>query len=179
MDGTADDRYFEWLYSQVGAARNRNPARSYWDLCKELYKKEFLWFIPNDDNRLEDGRELRLEFLAEQGNDPPDQEWLSLGCSMLEMLVALSRRVAFEASESPVEWFWRLLENIGLSTYSDALFNGEAVREISDALDRVIHRQYAYTGEGGLFPLSNPRKDQREVELWYQMAAYLLEVAPV
>lgn len=178
MDAQLENDYFEWLYGLVGAVRNRNPARSYWTLIKMLHSTEFLWFIPNDDNRLEEGKELRLEFLQTQGIDQVDPEWVDTGCSMLEMLIALSRRMAFEAERSPLVWFWELLENLNVSSYNDNVITNRDIREIEQALDRVINRRYRANGEGGLFPLKSPRQDQRKIELWYQMSAYLLEVAP-
>jgi len=39
----------------------------------------------------------------------------------------------------------------------------------------VILRRYSKTGKGGLFPLKHPKKDQTEVEIWYQMQQYVME----
>ena len=38
-----------------------------------------------------------------------------------------------------------------------------------------VERRYKRSGEGGLFPLKNAAKDQRKVEIWYQLSSYLLE----
>lgn len=176
MTGTPDDRYFEWLYKQLGSVRNRNPARSYWGLFRQLYSKEFVWLVANDDNRVEDGKELRHEFVDEQGSDGVDPSWLTLGCSMLEMLIALSRRASFESELAPTEWFWFFLKNIGIEQYTDEYYKSTDVGVVDEALDRVIYRTYLPDGIGGLFPLRNPSNDQRKVELWYQLAAYLIEV---
>jgi len=177
VSGTLDDAYFEWLYSQIGAVRNRNPARSYWKLCRQLYTTEFTWFIPNDDNRIEDGRELRLEFLNDIDHqmEDPTGHWMALGCSMFEMLIALARRVAFETDRSPVEWFWRLMHNLELMKYTDELYEISILEEVEEVLTQLNDRTYLPDGHGGLFPLQRPAQDQREVELWYQMSAYLLE----
>jgi hypothetical protein len=180
MAGTVDDQYFEWLYSQVGAVRNRNPKQSRWNLLRQLFVKEFVWLIANDDNRVEDGRDLRDEFLASaEGIDDPSREWMELGCSMLEMLIALGRRVAFETEESPVDWFWKLIDNMGLLTYTDDKYNNRIAQHVDEVCDRVIYRNYAPDGSGGLFPLHEVHGDQRKVELWYQMSAYLLENSPI
>ena len=175
MSGTTDDRYFEWLYSQVGAVRNRNPARSYWQLLRQLYVKEFVWLIANDDNRVADGVELRYEFLAESGIDETPQEWMDLGCSMLEMMVALSRRADFEYTKTPVDWFWEFMQNLRLSSYTDAVYNNRVAQHVDEILDLVIYRNYSPDGVGGIFPLRGVRNDQRKVELWYQLASYVLE----
>ena len=87
MNAILEEAYFTWLYKQVGVLSAKNPSRTHWSLAKQLYAKEFVWFIPNDDNRLEDGRDLRFEFLVEQELDDPGPEWMGLGCSMFEMLI--------------------------------------------------------------------------------------------
>lgn len=173
MPGTIDDRYFEWLYSLVGAVGNRNPARSYWNLMRQLYIKEFVWVIQNDDNRLEDGRDLRQEFLDAQGLDEPDPTWMGLGCSMLEMLIGLARRASFQDGRDPVEWFWEMLQNLGISDATDEQYDDDLAALIDGVLETVIYRTYAPNGRGGLFPLKRLREDQRKVELWYQLSAYL------
>ena len=173
-DRTLDARYLDWLYKNIGPLQNRNPARSYWMLACALFRKEFTWFVHNDDNRVEDGRELREDFLEEMSIER-DQLWMEEGCSMLEMLVALSRRAAFEASEDPFEWFWVLIDNLGLRPYVDEEFSEDYNVDVDIILDRVINRTYSADGRGGLFPLRYAKEDQRKVEIWYQLAAYLLE----
>jgi hypothetical protein len=173
MKKPLDELYLMWLYSQVGSVATRNPSRSYWNLLRQLYTKEFVWIIPNDDNRAEDGRELRHEFIANQGLTDVDPNWMRLGCSMLELLIGLSRRLSFEDDGEPRAWFWRLLENIDLERYNDHTEIPE--EEVDEVLNRVIWRTYKRNGHGGLFPLQRATEDQREVELWYQLCAYLIE----
>ena len=175
MNGTLDDRYFEWLYGQVGTVRNRNPARSYWKLLRQLYAKEFVWHVANDDNRVEDGKDLRDEFLSEQGFDGADSAWMSLGCSVLEMLIALARRTAFESTGAPGDWFWRFMVNLNLRQFTDAHFTEITAALVDERLDVFIFRQYSMDGSGGIFPLQYSQHDQRKVELWYQMSEYLLQ----
>lgn len=167
-----DELYFRWLYSQVSNVRLKNPSRTYWSLLKLLHTKEFVWIVPNDDNRLEDGRLLRYEFV-ENANLDPDSNWLELGCSMLEMLIGLSRRCEFEDDMPAADWFWALMDNIGLRGFTDR--GGWSEQDVDEILDDVIWRTYEPDGRGGLFPLLDAQEDQREVELWYQMSEYLLE----
>lgn len=177
MDEPLDESYFKWLYRQVASVRLKNPARTYWTLTRHLFRKEYVWLVPNDDNRVEDGRDLRYEFLEENLIDP-DPEWLGIGCSMFEMLIGLSRRLAFESEGESREWFWQLLENLKLREYSDLNYSDRNKREfnkVDDIIDQVIWRTYNPDGVGGLFPLFDPCDDQRDVELWYQMSGYLLE----
>jgi hypothetical protein len=118
-----------------------------------------------------DGRELRYEFIEEENIDSVDDEWLNLGCSMLEMLIALSRRLSFDAEGEPRAWFWHLLKNIGLDHLTDDQPYSEG--DVADVLETVIWRRYNADGSGGLFPLKNAQQDQKKVEIWYQLAAYL------
>jgi hypothetical protein len=168
-----DERYFVWLYAQVADPDIENPSLTYWKILKVLFTREFTWIIPNDDNRSEDGKALRFEFMQDLLLDEVDEDWMDLGCSMLELMVGLSRRLAFEADGEPHYWFWRLMENLGLQRYSD---NRRLLRRRIDAvLDTVIQRTYKPNGEGGFFPLRETDQDQRQVELWYQLSAYVLE----
>lgn len=173
MSETLDDLYLTWLYSQVGSVKVKNPGRTYWTLFRQLYTKEFIWFVPNDDNRAEDGRELRYEFAADEGLHHVDPAWLSLECSVLEMLIALSRRASFEDGRPAKVWFWIFLRNLGLDAYTDR--SRYERRDVDEVLESVIHRRYDRNGNGGIFPLYNPAKDQRRVELWYQLCEYLLQ----
>lgn len=177
MESLLDEQYLTWLYSKVANVKTRARAKTYWSLLKQLYSKEFVWFVPNDDNRVQDGKDLRLEFLEECNVRDADQEWLDLGCSILELIIALSRGLAFEAGGSARVWFWELIDNIEMTEYTDAIYNLGHYRELIDErLDRLIWRTYAYDGNfGGLFPLKHPQEDQRDVELWYQLCAYVLE----
>lgn len=168
-----DDSYLNWLYGQVCSVRSRDPSRSYRTLVEQLFRKEFLYLIPNDDNRAEDGKLLRYEFLEHRRIRNVNLDWLRIPCSMLEMLVGLSRRLSTQGGGEPREWFWHLIENLELDDFNDA--SPIPQREVDEVLERVIWRLYNENGRGGLFPLRRPSKDQRRVELWYQLNAYLFE----
>lgn len=170
MGEPLDEQYFKWLYGQVDTS---SEGYSWWDITRILYKKEFAWFVPNDDNRAEDGRELRREFMAVTRARRVTENWLTLGCSMLELLIALARRLEFETDISSKTWFWALMENAGLRNYHDG--RNVPFNTVDEILDRIIWRTYQPSGRGGLFPLRKPSDNQQRVEIWYQMSAYLLE----
>jgi len=170
-----DELYLIWLYSQVADANATSPSRTYWKLFNQLYTKEFQSFVGNDENRMEDGKALRLEFVREQNIFDVPTAWMELECSFLELMVGLSRRLAFEAGGEPYYWFWEMVENLELEHYTDARRLQRV--KINRVLDRVIHREYDRDGVGGFFPLRHPRKDQRKEELWYQMNQYVLELS--
>lgn len=174
-EGTVYDQYFEWLYGLVSSVRNRNPARSHWHLLRKFYSTEFTWFVPNDDNRWAEGIDLRHEWIHTKRIEDVDNDWLELGCSVLEMLIALARRVSFESEGTPAQQFWKLVQNLELDRYTDDIYEISIAEEVEDTLDRLIRRTYGRDGTGGLFPLRRARRDQRRIELWYQMSDYLLE----
>ena len=173
MNALLDEEYFIWLYKQIGNSRLKNPSRTHWSLARQLFTKEFVWIVPNDDNRVEDGRDLRHEFLEASEILDPSPEWIGLGCSFLEMLIGLSRRLSFETDGEPREWFWQLIENLDIY-HNDQVYNNAIRKQIDDVLERVIWRTYNYNGQGGLFPLEMADSDQRKVEIWYQLGAYLI-----
>lgn len=168
-----DELYLQWLYGQVAEVRYKTRSRTYWSLFRQLYKKDYAWTILNDDNRVADGVKLREEFLDDEHIDRVDPNWMDLPCSFLEMLIALSRRLAFLTEGEVKDWFWHFLQVLELYTYTDARSIPEA--EVDEILDVVIWRRYRRDGSGGLFPLKYPQRDQRDVEVWYQMNAYLME----
>ena len=94
---------------------------------------------------------------------------------MLELMVGLSRRLSFHTEWSENACFWLLITNLELDKYTDGAFSDGAARAINFVLDTVNERTYARHGRGGLFPLKDTPIDPRGVELWYQMASYLLE----
>ena len=175
-----DDLYLEWLYRAIGVVSNKNKRRSYWGLAKKLYSTEFLYFIPNDENRAWDGTDLREEFYDETPDAEYDSAWLGQECSMLEMLIALARRADFLADKDSMDggvggWFWKFMSNVGLDQYTDNTINTGSLEEIEQILDQVNNRTYSRNGVGGLFPSHQIKRDQRKVELWYQLNRYLLE----
>jgi hypothetical protein len=168
-----DELYFQWLYRQVAKA-GTNRSKTHWSLLRQLFTKEFVWIVPNDDNRIVDGTDLRFEFVNYSTIEKVEAAWMYEGCSVLEMLIALSRRLAFEADGQPRDWFWVLMKNLALDEFTDT--NHEAnVDLVDEILNKLIWRQYHPDGRGGLFPLQNPEVDQRQVELWYQMSMWLYE----
>lgn len=170
--GTLDDQYLTWLYSLVADVKTRKGPRTYWNLFKRLFCTEFSWFVPNDDNRAEDGRELRSEW-ASLIDVRVDIHWMTLGCSFLEMLIGLSRRLEFMTGQDSEFWFWHLIGNLGLLGHNDrSKFLDE---DVDDRTSAVIWRTYDVDGNGGLFPLRETDRDQRKVEIWYQLNEYLLQ----
>lgn len=171
-DEPIEEIYFNWLYSKVASVAVPTPSLTYFTLFRDLHSTEFVWLVSGDDNRAEDGLDLRKEFLRSARLDQ-DPAWLSIGCSVLEMLIAFARRAAFSTDEEPKRWFWIFLENLGLATFNDA--STRISQKVSEILDVFIWRTYRFDGVGGLFPIRYPERDQTKVEIWYQFCDYLID----
>src|SRR3982751_2849236 len=142
-----DEAYFIWLYSHVGSVETKNRSRTYWKLLQLLHNKEFTWDpkrIDKDGNRAQYGKNLRHQFLDASGLDPGQSNWLTRGCSFLELLVALAWELEFEGGESQTYWFWVLIGNLGLYDCTDA--NPPDERTVEHILNVVIDRTYARNG---------------------------------
>lgn len=172
------NNYFEWLCSIIDV---NMEDRTYWFLAGTLHKKEYYWSVPNDDNREVDGLRLRDEFdiVSDERFDLRDLH--SQPCTMLEVLIGLARRMADLTAElcdpdHTREWFWVIIRNLDLEKFTDdEYFDYGGTPRVNFLLDQVLGRTFKRSGKGGLFPLKYPKKDQRKVEIWYQMCAYLLE----
>lgn len=173
MKDEVDQLYFEWLVDQVGSGEGYTP------LLKLLHDKEFIFIIPNDENRREDALDLRVEFLRDDQHESDSiiasgTRFLHPYCSVLEVLIALSRRLEFMTDGSALGWAVTLLENLEIHKMQGDL-DEDQVRYVDEILERLLWRNYQADGMGGFFPLSWPEEDQRQVELWYQMSTYVDE----
>jgi len=162
-----DYAYYEWLIAQIATPNN---GKTYHQLFDRLHQTEFVWLVPNDDNRVADGKELRGEFSQYERVILPFE-----GVSVLEVIISLSRRVAFISDRGDAHiWAWKLIKNLRMNRMSDPLSTGNMNR-IDDILQVMIWRAYRPDGVGGFFPLDYPREDQTKIEIWYQMNAYIIE----
>jgi hypothetical protein len=169
MGEPLESLYFDWLYAKV--MLSNTPAELYSDLLQTLYDTEFIWLILGDDNRVEDGLMLRREFCQNTGISISDFGFMS-GCSVLEMMIAFSRRAEFQTDINANEWFWEFVSELNLSQYYNERFNK---MQVDNILSNFVWRTYSYNGEGGMFPLNGAQTDQRDIEIWYQFCAYLVE----
>lgn len=172
LDEPLEEVYFKWLYSKVASTANPTPSLMFYTLFRDLHTIEFVWLVSGDDNRAQDGLDVRREFIRESFLHQ-DPAWNNFGCSVLEMLIAFTRRAEFESDTDARTWFWIFLENLGLADLSDAV--SEVSVQVQEIVNTFIWRTYRRNGQGGMFPLRNPRQDQRQLELWYQLAAYIAE----
>lgn len=169
-----NSRYFDWMY-QLVCGRSRNSYRM---LFSYLHDRQFEYSIGLDGNRAADGEDLRYRFGSEYGySDPVISEYLDdRPCSVLEMMIALSIRCEehimedAEIGDRTGQWFWNMVESLGLEDMTDNRFDPDYVAEV---IDRFLDRRYERNGKGGLFTIENADRDIRYMEIWYQMCLYL------
>lgn len=159
--------YFEWLFNLV--CKDRYSDRiSFRKLLQYLHNVEFTYSIPKDSNRAADGVDLRYRFTSRQCLWGP--------CSVLEMMIALAIRCEEDTMNDPrygdrtAQWFWGMINSMELGGMTDANFDEEYV---ANSVNRLLKRQYAPNGKGGLFTIRNCQYDLRNVEIWHQLCYYL------
>lgn len=144
MSAPIHEEYFDWICAKAISPYISN----YWDLMQILYKTEFVWVVPRDRNRVEDGLELREYFLNESGWYK-DSSWFDEPCSLLEVLIAFAGKASFQLDIPVRDCFWMFMENLKLNDYrqvsrSDAFL-------IEEIIHNFIWRAYDSNGYGGLF----------------------------
>lgn len=169
------NQYLDWL---MGIVQLPQHSR----LLEKLFSTEFVWIIPFDANRADDGIQLRYRFGRECGiPDPVICSELDNGpCSLLEMIVALAIRAEEQIMGDPTigdrtaMWIHDMLKSLGILAYLDYIYDEQAV---DNAIYIFTNRLYTRTGRGGLFevPDLDPSKDMRTAEIWFQMCWYMNE----
>lgn len=174
--------YFEWMYQLIFREKGMTlNGLSYWKLFDYLDSIDFIFSIPMDSNRASDGIDLRYRFGYENHYSNPMIASLidDRPCSVLEMMVALSMRCEESIMDNPdietsvYEWFWLMIENLGLDNMDDEHFSEHYVSRI---ISRLLNREYSRNGKGGLFTIRNCKYDLRSIEIWNQMCWYLDEI---
>ena len=167
-----NSEYFEWLYDLVSDRRFARSV-SYRELLLYLHSTPFLYTIPKDENRAEDGICLRDRF-------PGRARTMFDECSLLEMMIALAIRCEESIMDDTAmgdrtaQWFWSMISSLGLGGMNDERFD---VRLVDDVIWRFQNRKYDRDGRGGLFTVRNSDRDLRKVEIWIQMLWYLDSIA--
>ena len=167
--------YFEWIYNLVCGERFSDKL-SYKKLLMHLHNTDFIYLIPKDGNRAQDGIDLRYRFAYEYTDIEDADSYLKGPCSVLEMMVALAVRCEETIMDDPTkgdrtgQWFWNMIVSLGFGGMSDDRYDRFFVDK---TLDRFLSRKYEPNGKGGLFTIRNPKRDMRRIEIWYQLCDYL------
>jgi hypothetical protein len=98
---------------------NKNPDN---DLIKYLFNTDYIWTLPDDVNRAQDGIDLRCWWANGKGLDKNRYELIFSNkprCSVLELLVSFSNRIENDFMGDPNGdktslWFDMMLRNLGI-----------------------------------------------------------------
>lgn len=177
--------YLQFLEDKVA---NDIDLRQWSILLDTLHSVEFYALLDNDENRAEDGKILREEFVEKYHSDMWKNKWkgefgnfdpIQGPCSVLEMMIGLAKRMEFVSGRPLKDNFWTLIHNLGLDVYRNfELLHAEYGYTRADIVlivTKMMDREYTSYGRGSLFPLKKCRQNQKEVEIWYQMMNYLNE----
>lgn len=170
--------YFEWLYKKsMGAAIAGVQFRK---LFTVLHSMEFKAIMKEDQQRVEDGIDLRDTYAYETGQDSKlIKEYLDDPCSVLEMMLALAIREESimddpRKGDRTKQWLWMQLGSIGIGSNYDFMGEKFPEEEIREKVSKMINREYAPDGDGGLFKFYNaPEEDLTTIDIWKQMCWYL------
>lgn len=169
--------YREWIVELVGNVRKEKKFNKLLDFLDTI---PFINETYSDMNRAEDGINLRYRFGFDRRY--PDfkikKEIDIRPCSILEMMVALAYRCEESIMTTPGAenrtnfWFWEMIDSLGLSEMDDEHFSSFFVR---NKIYLFLNNHYKKNGEGGLFTIKDESIDMRQMDIWYQMMAYLNE----
>lgn len=167
------DRYFKWLLERVDDGKH-NPD-SYVKLLRLLHTTTFEWHIERDINRAADGKNLRYtyEYMTHRTCE------FSGDCTVLEMMVALACRMESDIMDNPEfgnrtgQWFWAMINNLGLIRMTNSRFNEAKCKEI---LHDFMAPGDQKTTEIDLFYCSTfSFQKWNNMEIWQKMTAWLNE----
>lgn len=177
MGTNPNEEYFNYLLNRIGI--ENCPL---YMVSKTLYETNFTPIMKEDANREHDGLLLRDEFALEyMGNMHNPINYIPPQCNMLEMLIALAERWDRQYMYDPRfgirsrQWFIEMLTNLDIAKYMDNVWIDGSTYAVQMAIDAFLCRQYDYDGTGGLFPLKNPKRDQRLIQIWDQLSDYVVE----
>lgn len=168
------NEYFEWMYN-IACGDRYSKETSFRKLLMHLHDVEFIYYIFRDENRAQEGIDLRYRFGLVSGHDDAC-DVLNEPCSVLEMILALAIRCEENFMDDPTigdrtaQWFWGMVVNMGLGGMTDERYDR---RFVDDIVTRFLERDYEPNGKGGLFTIDNCKYDLREVEIWYQFNWYI------
>lgn len=161
------NRYYIWLVDMVDFDSHDNYSR----LLEYLHNKNYIWKVPNDDNRTKDGLELREKFKDE--TDYLNYYPLTRPCSVLEMLIAFSDRInkdVMDGEYTIAYWFWLMLDNLGLQECTDDNFDPEFIDSV---LDNWMNRDTKNGFKSGNLTTLFGKDADFHDELWFQMQEYI------
>ena len=166
--------YYNWLVDTYAG-----EANGYSYLLARLHETPFRYCIMMDENREADGFNLIFQY-AWKNNIPYDYLGDTGGpvsCSVLEFLCGVVYHVNYMlddwSDDKTHDYFWIIIENMGLDAYDDSRFDP---KEVDICVNRLLNRDFGPNGEGGLFTFNTVNgPDMQYVEFWKHITRYCHE----
>lgn len=173
------NRYYIWLLEKI----DFDSHSEYSHLLEYLHNKNYIWNNPMDENRSEDGLNLRIRF--EDESDYADYSSLTRPSSVLEMLIAFAERINTDVMSdnySTAYFFWLMLDNLGCNKFKDDSFDATEV-------DILLNQWLNPIEKGGksyqkreikkwLFPLKSGKTAEEGLDEWERMQRFVMENEP-
>lgn len=174
-----EEKYYKWLISLVNTdGRGDNYNYLLEQLHLTIFSEDTAVLIPNDSNRIIDGIGLRERY-CQRYRVKESNRIFEDSCTILELLIGLAIRIENQFGiKDYVSWFWEMIANLNLTYFDDEAYgegDPETYKAVEKILKKFLMRRYSKNGNGGLFPILYPSENQKDLELWYQMNAYLNE----
>lgn len=164
--------YDEWVLQESGMLDDAHVKYSM--LYFQLLETPFEVKHPMDQNRVKGGLNIRTQYVHATGIF---EDMIRNGpCTVLEMMLGLAGHMVLFREKTESYWIWEMIDNLGLSLYSNDNYDPLAVHCI---LYRWMSREFEPDGKGSPFPIDIPTHDMRKEEVWVQMNAYLTEKYPL
>ena len=172
------NEYFEWM-TNIVCGKRFSGKMTYKKLLSYLHMITFRCKMRSDENRAEDGIDLRWRFAVDTGRENQNdwiRDCLEGPCSVLEMIVALAIRIEETIMDNPAlgdrtgQWFWGMITTMGLGAMNENNFDKKSAGNI---VNTFLDRQYESDGNGGLFRIRGVDVDLTKVDIWTQLCWYL------
>lgn len=148
--------YLPWLIER-GCLGDYRALASVWD------EIEFVWYIPEDEDKAIQALRMRDEYSYELDRPTPREG----AVSFLEVFVSITDTLTAMVYQDREEFTRSILMNLGVSDAVDSRFLGAALyARALDSAETVMYRTYQKNGSGGLFRvpganlLEMPLRDQ-------------------
>lgn len=166
------DDYFVYLLRKS----RLNKFTQYRSVFYDMHWINFTYQMERDENRAADGISLRNGYSKiDTAPETIQIVFYDRPCSVFEMMIGLAVRVDNEyigdpSEEHPEFFFMEMFKNLGLDRIDDA-----DSEKTYDVLLTWMNRDFNWDGQGSPFPLTRDLRDQRTLEIWDQMNAYISE----
>nr|DAT35097.1 MAG TPA: hypothetical protein [Caudoviricetes sp.] len=152
--------YLPWLIERGCLSEYRTLA-SVWD------EIEFIWYIPEDEDRAIQALRLRDEYAYEFDYRSPRQGPVTF----LEVFVSITDTLSAMVYQDREKFTRSILMNLGVSNLLDSeCFSTELYSRGLDSAETVMYRNYHQNGSGGLFKV--PGAKMLEIPLFDQMVIW-------